>query len=151
MLRLAEYPHFREKLRDEPGLIPDAFDEVLRFDMPTQYLGRTVAKPFELHGQTLRPGHGVIFLYPSGNRDEREFERPDEFDIYRKPPRILSFGTGPHQCLGRHIARMEGRVSLETLLPALGDYEVDLANAVRLHTEFVQGYGSLPVTFAPRG
>jgi cytochrome P450 len=151
MRRLAEYPHFRAELCRDPSLIPDAFDEVLRFDMPTQYLGRTVVRPFELHGQKLKPGHGVIFLYPSGNRDEREFERPDVFDIHRKPPRILSFGTGPHQCLGRHIARMEGRVSLETLLPALGDYRVDLGNAVRLHTEFVQGYGSLPIHFEARG
>jgi cytochrome P450 len=150
MLRLAEYPHFRAELRADPRLVPDAFDEVLRFDMPTQYLGRTVVRPFELHGRKLEPGHGVIFLYPSGNRDEREFERPDVFDIHRRPPRILSFGTGPHQCLGRHIARMEGRVSLETLLPALGDYRVDLARAVRLRTEFVQGYGSLPIVFEAR-
>ncbi|MCA9512821.1 MAG: cytochrome P450 [Myxococcota bacterium] len=150
MLRLAEHPHFRAELRGDLSLVPDAFDEVLRFDMPTQYLGRTVAKPFEVHGRRLEPGQGVVFLYPSGNRDEREFRDPDVFDIHRRPPRILSFGTGPHQCLGRHIARMEGRVSLETLLPALGDYEVDLANAVRLHTEFVQGYGSLPITFAAR-
>ena len=147
MLRLAEYPHFREELRNDPSAIPDAFDEVLRYDMPTQYLGRTVTQPIEIHGQTMQPGHGVIFLYASANRDEREFDDPDTFDIHRKPARILTFGTGQHQCLGRHVARMEGRVALETLLPALGDYEIDHENAVRLRTEFVQGYGSLPVVF----
>lgn len=147
MVRMAEYPNFREEIRNDFSLIPDAFDEVLRFDMPTQYLGRTVTKPFEIHGRTLEPGHGLIFLYASANRDEREFENPNVFDIRRKADRILTFGTGAHQCLGRHIARMEGRVSLEVLLPALGDYEVDFDNAVRLHTEFVQGYGSLPITF----
>jgi len=148
LVRLAEYPHFRKELRGNPSLIPDAFDEVLRFDMPTQFLGRTVVEPFELHGRQLEPGHGLMYLYASGNRDEREFDQPDLFDIHRRPPRILSFGSGPHQCLGRHIARMEGRVALETLLPALGDYEIDEDRAVRLQTEFVQGYGSLPLRFS---
>ncbi|MEE3329434.1 MAG: cytochrome P450 [Myxococcota bacterium] len=147
MLRLAEYPNFREELRTNPSLIPDAFDEVLRYDMPTQYLGRTVTQPFELHGKKFEPGHGVVFLYASANRDEREFENPDVFDIHRKPSRILSFGTGQHQCIGRHIARMEGKVALEALLPALGDFEIDHEAAVRLRTEFVQGYGSLPIVF----
>jgi len=147
LVRLAEHPHFRAELREHPDRIPDAFDEALRFDMPTQFLGRTVKRPFTVHGKRFEEGHGVMFLYASGNRDEREFDDPDTFDIHRRPPRILTFGTGPHQCLGRHIARMEGRVSLETLLPALGDYEIDHANAVRLRTEFVQGYGSLPLRF----
>lgn len=151
MLRLAEYPSFREELRADASLIPDAFDEVLRYDMPTQYLGRTVTEGFELHGQKFEPGQGVVFLYPSANRDEREFENPDIFDIHRKPQRILSFGTGQHQCLGRHIARMEGKVALESLLPALGDFEIDHEAAVQLRTEFVQGYGSLPVVFEARG
>ena len=62
----------------------------------------------------------------------------------------MSFGTGQHQCIGRHIARMEGRIALEALLPALGDYEVDFTRAVRLKTEFVQGYGSLPISFEAR-
>jgi cytochrome P450 len=147
MIRLAEHPDQRAELRADPALIPDAFDEVLRYDMPTQYLGRTVKREVEIHGQKLQPGQAVIFLYPSANRDEREFARPDVFDIRRKPARLLSFGAGAHQCLGRHIARMEGRVSLETLLPALGDYEIDFERALRLRTEFVQGYGSLPLRF----
>ena len=151
ILRLGQHPEARAALREDPSKIPDAFDEVLRYDMPTQFLGRTVKQPIELHGQTLEPGHGVIFLYASANRDEREFADPDVFDIGRKPPRILSFGSGPHQCLGRHIARMEGKVALETLLPALGDYRVDMDAAVRLRTEYVQGYGSLPIEFEARG
>ncbi|MCH2173149.1 cytochrome P450 [Myxococcota bacterium] len=150
MLRFAEYPHFREQLRDDPTLIPDAFDEVLRYDMPTQFLGRSVVRGFEHQGVRLEPGQKLIFLYPSANRDEREFPDPDVFDIRRRAPRIVSFGTGQHQCIGRHIARMEGRIALEALLPALGDYEVDFTRAVRLKTEFVQGYGSLPISFEAR-
>ena len=108
-----------------------------------------VTRELEFHGQKLGPGERLMFLWASANRDERQFERADQFDIHRGMAKILSFGTGAHMCLGAHVARMEGRVSLETLLPALGDYEVDLDRAVRLKTEFVQGYGSLPIRFAP--
>ena len=149
IIRMARHPDARAAILADPSLIPDAFDEVLRLDMPTQFLARTVRSPHTIDGQRLEPGQGMIFLYASANRDEREFADPDTFDIHRHPPRILSFGAGNHQCLGRHIARMEGRVSLETLLPALGDFEVDFDRAVRLKTEFVQGYGSLPIRFTP--
>ena len=147
LVRLAEYPHFREDLRERPAGISDAFDEVLRYDMPTQFLGRSIVEEIELHGQRLEAGQALIFLYPSANRDEREFVEPDVFDIRRRAPRMLSFGTGPHQCIGRHVARMEGRVAHETLLPALGDYEIEFDRVLRLRTEFVQGYGSLPIRF----
>jgi cytochrome P450 len=88
-----------------------------------------------------------MFLYASANHDEREFEDPDIFDIHRRPPRILSFGAGTHQCLGTHVARLEGKITLETILARLPEYEVDLEKAVRLRTEFVQGYASLPIRF----
>jgi cytochrome P450 len=93
----------------------------------------------------MRAGQGVMLLYPSANRDEREFTHPDVFDVTRKPPRILSFGAGTHACLGTHVARLEGRITLETLLARMPDYEVDLAGAQRLRTEFVQGFASLPI------
>ena len=73
----------------------------------------------ELHGEKLREGETVLFLYASANRDEREFPDPDRFDIARRPPRILSFGHGTHACLGIHIAKAEGRIALEELLRAL--------------------------------
>jgi cytochrome P450 len=88
-----------------------------------------------------------MFLYPSANRDEREFANPDVFDVTRKPPRILSFGAGTHACLGTHVARLEGRITLETLLARMPEYAVDLAGAERLRTEFVQGFASLPITW----
>jgi cytochrome P450 len=90
----------------------------------------------------------VLFLYPSANRDEREFENPDVFDIRRRPRRILSFGAGTHACLGLHVAKLEGRVCLEEkTLARMPEYEVDLAGARRLRTEFVQGFESLPIRF----
>jgi cytochrome P450 len=130
--------------------VPDAYDEILRYDMPTQFLGRTLRRDVELHGRRLRAGQAVIFLYASANRDPREFSDPDRFDVARRPARILSFGAGAHQCLGTHVARMEGRVCLEEILARFPDYELDLARAVRLRTEFVQGFASLPVRTRPR-
>jgi hypothetical protein len=147
LLRLWQHPDQRARLVTQPGLIPDAFNEILRYDMPTQFLGRTLKRDVRLHGQTLRAGQPVIFLYASANRDEREFPDPDVFDIGRRPPRILSFGAGAHQCLGTHVARMEGRVSLEEILGRWPDYEVELERAERLRTEFVQGFASLPIRF----
>ena len=125
----------------------DAFNEVLRYDMPTQFLGRTVVRDIEIHDKKLSEGQSVIFLYPSANRDDREFEHPDVFDINRRAPRILSFGAGNHQCLGTHVARMEGKVCLEAILSRFPEYEVDESRAVRLKTEFVQGYYELPIEF----
>lgn len=86
-----------------------------------------------------------MLLYASGNRDEREFEQPDVFDIRRRPPRMLGFGHGTHACLGIHIAKAEGRIALEELLARSPEYTVDLARAQRHRTEFVQGYATLPV------
>ena len=145
LLRLWEHPDQRAQLAADPTGIDDAFNEILRYDMPTQFLGRTVVRDIELHGETLRPGQVVIFLYAAANRDEREFENPDTFDIGRKPARILSFGAGNHACLGTHVARMEGRVCFEAVLARFPEYDLDLDRAVRLRTEFVQGFASLPV------
>ncbi len=145
--RLAEHPDQRAECAADPSLIPDAFTEGLRYDMPTQFLCRVVTKEVEFHGQTLKPGQPVLFLYPSGNHDEREFENPDAFDIHRKPARILSFGYGPHSCIGINTARLEAKVCIEETLKAAPEYELDLANAERLVTDFVQGYAVFPITF----
>jgi hypothetical protein len=145
--RLAEHPAQRAECVANPALIPDAFTESLRYDMPTQFLCRVATKEIEFHGRTLQPGQPVLFLYPSGNHDEREFPDPDVFDIRRKPPRILSFGFGPHSCIGINVARLEARVCLEETLAAIPEYALDLPNAERLVTDFVQGYAKFPVTF----
>lgn len=150
VLRLWEHPDQRARLAADPSGIPAAYDEILRYDMPTQFLCRTLKRDVTLHGQTMRAGQGVLFLYASANRDDREFREPDRFDVARRPERILSFGAGTHQCLGTHVARMEGRITLEAILARMPDYEVELAGAERLETEFVQGFSSLPIRFATR-
>lgn len=144
-VRLFEHPDQRAAVVADPELALDAFNEGVRFDMPTQLLGRTLLRPVEFHGETFRPGQTVVFLYASANRDEREFEQPDVFDIRRRPPRMLGFGHGTHACLGIHIAKAEGRIALEELLARSPEYTLDLARAQRHRTEFVQGYATLPV------
>jgi len=145
--RLWEHPDQRKMCVDDPGLIPDAYNEGLRYDMPTQFLMRKVKKTVTFADQEMTEGQAIMFLYHSGNHDEREFPEPDKFDILRRPPRIMSFGYGPHSCLGVNVARLEGKVCLEELLKAHPEYEVDLENSERLLTEFVQGYWKLPITF----
>jgi hypothetical protein len=150
MRRLAEHPDQRAWLRANPGEIREAYRETLRYDMPTQFLCRTVARPLSVHGHALEPGQGVLFLYASCNRDEREFERPDVFDVRRRPARILSFGAGIHACIGLHVAQMEGRLCLEEALRRLPDWEVDWSQSERLRTEFVQGFSRLTIRFPAR-
>src|SRR5262249_2150248 len=147
--RLATHPDQRAACARDASLVPDAFDETLRIDMPTQMLGRTIARDFELHGRKLAAGSGLLFLWGSANRDEREFADPDTFDLRRRAPRILSFGHGQHMCLGAHLARPEGRILLEEVLRAMPDYEVDASGAQRLRSEFFRGFAALPIRFAP--
>ena len=115
--------------------------------MPTQFLMRSVERPFKLGGKVLEPGQSVMFLYPSGNRDPREFDDPDVFDIHRESQRILTFGHGVHRCLGAHFAEMEGKILLEEVLKRIPDYQVDEAGIVRDRTEFIQGFVRLPIRF----
>lgn len=146
-VRLFQDPEQRARVAEDPALAPDAFIEGLRVDMPTQFLGRTLTRDVEFHGTRLREGQLAIFLFASANRDEREFERPDEFVLDRRPHRTLGFGHGTHSCLGIHVAKAEGRIGLTELLARAPDYELDLASASRHRTEFVQGYAHLPVRF----
>jgi cytochrome P450 len=146
LLRLWEHPDQRRELVEKPALIDDALTEILRYDMPTQWLGRTTIEAHEIRGHEIREGQPVMFVYPSGNRDPEVFEDPDRFDIHRRAPRILSFGQGTHRCLGAFMARMEGRMLFEEVLREFPDYEVLLDESERLRTEFVQGFAHLPIT-----
>ncbi len=144
---LGENPDQRAECAADPGLVPNAFLEALRYDMPTQFLCRKVVKDVTVRGQKLREGQPVLFLYPSANRDEDEFDDPDRFDVHREIQRLLSFGHGTHMCIGIHVAKMEGKVCLEETLRLIPEYDLDYGNAERLVTDFVQGYAAFPVTF----
>ncbi len=147
--RLWQNPDQRARVAEQGAeLSGHAFWEALRYDMPTQMLGRTITGEQELHGTRMKPGQKLMFLWPSANRDEREFPDPDRFDIDRRAPRILSFGHATHRCLGANVAQMEGRVLLEELLAFDPDYEIDEAGIVRIRSEFFRGFSAMPVRFS---
>ncbi len=146
---LWQHPDQRRAVATEPELVPHAFAESLRYDQPTNLLGRFVKSEVEMRGQRLRPGQGVMFLWASGNRDEDEFEQADRFDIARRPKRSLSYGHGIHKCIGEHLGNLEGRVLLEEILAAAPEYEV-APGAERAYSEFLHGYHRMPILFKPR-
>jgi len=148
LYRLWQHPEQRAQVATDPKLARAAFLEALRLDTPTQMLGRTCVEACEIHGHRIEPGQGVMFLWAAANRDEREFDDPDRFDIHRRPARMLAFGQGAHMCLGHHVAKMEAEVALRELLARAPEYEIREADARRNRTEFVQGWMELPASFS---
>jgi cytochrome P450 len=129
-----------------PARIPDWISETLRYDTSSQLVVRTAAEDIRYHGVTVPAGSQVLLLIGSANRDDRVFPRGDRFDIDRQDTGSLaSFGGGVHFCLGANLARLETRVALEELLARVGEYEVDEANSVRVHSSNVRGFARLPV------
>jgi cytochrome P450 len=142
---LADNPDQRRELAEDPSLIPNAIEELLRYEAPSPVQARYVTKDVEHYGQTVPEGSVMLLLTASANRDEREFDDPDRFDIRRKIGHHMTFGYGIHFCLGSHLARLEGRVALEEVLKRFPEWEVDWDNAVQAHTSTVRGWESLPV------
>ena len=147
---LNQDPNQLEILRNDFSLIPNAFDECVRFDHPTNILGRKLNKDIELHGKEMKKGDSVIYLYQSAGRDEREFDNPDKFDVTRPiPKRSVNFGHGPHKCLGQHLAKLEGRVIIEEILSAIPKFKLIEEDVERTFGEFLQGYRHMPIEFDP--
>ena len=142
---LAEHPDQRRDLAEDPGLIPAAIEEVLRFEAPSPVQARYVTTDVELHGETVPAGSAVLLINGSGNRDDRRFEDGDRFDIHRTIDHHLSFGYGIHFCLGSHLARLEGRIALEEVLKRWPEWEIDWDNAKQARTSTVRGWERLPV------
>ena len=120
MQLLIEHPEARQRLIDDPALIPGAVEEMLRLVSPVLSFQRTATGDTELHDIPIKQGERVLMLYGSANRDEREFEAPEAFDIDRQPHHV-AFGIGNHFCLGANLARMELRVALTEILRRLSD------------------------------
>jgi cytochrome P450 len=131
--------------------IPLWVEETLRYDTSSQILARTVAGELTLYDTTIPDGDVLLLLPGSAHRDERVFENPDDYVIGREiGSKLMSFGSGAHFCLGAHLARMEARVALDELLKRIRGYEVDEANAVRVHSSNVRGFAHLPITVKAR-
>ncbi len=127
--------------------VPLWVEETLRYDTSSQILARTVSGELTLYDTTIPEGDVLLLLPGSGHRDERAFDNPDEYVIGREiGSKLLSFGSGAHFCLGAHLARMEARVALTGLFKRIRGYQVDEANAVRVHSSNVRGFAHLPMT-----
>jgi cytochrome P450 len=135
----------------DSSLIPPWVEETLRYDTSSQLLARTVEGDLTLYDTTIPDGDILLLLPGSAHRDERVFDEPDRFVIGRDiGSNLLSFGSGAHFCLGAHLARMEARVALDELFKRIRHYEVDEANAVRVHSSSVRGFAHLPITVQTR-
>jgi cytochrome P450 len=143
---LAEHPDQRRELVDDPSLIPNAIEELLRYEPPAPHVGRYVAKPVECHGTTVPEGSAMLLLVGAANRDERRYPGGDRFDIHREIGQHLTFGYGAHYCLGAALARLEGRVALEEVLKRFPEWDVDWSQEPHLApTSSVRGWESMPV------
>jgi cytochrome P450 len=143
----ADNPDQWQKLHDDRSKVPAAFEELLRYEGPSQYQVRTTTRDVTLRGTTMPAGSAVLLINGSASRDERIFLEPDRFDIdrERKVGYNLNFGYGIHSCLGAALARMEGRIALETLLDLIPRYEVDRSGLRRVRMTNVCGWSNVPV------
>jgi len=142
----ARHPAEYAKVCADPGRIPNAVEEVLRYSSPSQYQGRTVTRDLEWYGKPVPKGSRILLLTGSANRDEREFADPDRFDVERSVPTAFGFGYGVHFCLGASLARLESRVALEEFVRRFPGYRIDESRCVRVHMSNVHGYESVPFT-----
>ncbi|SHN24185.1 cytochrome P450 [Cryptosporangium aurantiacum] len=145
MQLLAQHPGQRRLLVDNPSLIPNAIEEILRLEAPSPVQARYVQRDVEVHGTTVPEGSTMLLLNGAANRDERHFSRPDTFDVHRAEGPHISFGYGLHFCLGAALARLEGRVALEEILRRWRGWDVDTDRGAMAHTASVRGWGYLPV------
>lgn len=143
---LAQFPEQRADLVKNPDLIPNAVEELLRFEVPSPVQGRWTTAPVKLHGITVAANSKVLLLTGSAGRDERAYPDPDTFDVRRKFNHHVSFGYGIHFCVGAALARMEGRIALEETLKRFPEWDVEWDRAERSHTSTVRGWASVPVT-----
>ncbi len=142
---LGDHPDQRQQLVADPSLIPNAIEELLRYEPPGPHVARYVARDAEVQGQTVPAGSVMVFLLAAANRDDRHFPDGDRFDIHRDIGHQLTFGYGIHFCMGSALARLEGRIALDELLARFPVWEVDEANAKLSPTSTVRGWETLPV------
>ncbi|MBW2270154.1 MAG: cytochrome P450 [Deltaproteobacteria bacterium] len=143
---LAHHPEQRRLLVADPSLIPNAVEEMLRYESPAQVLPRRTTEEIELHGKTIPAEQEIKLVWAAANRDEREFPDPDRFDIKREARRHLALGIGVHFCLGSKLARLEARVGFEELLARLPEYELE-SEPRWVHSLWARAYAGVPISF----
>ena len=150
MIRFAREPEIPALLRDDPSLIPDAVEELLRLEPPFISIARTAMCDTEIGGQAIRAGEKVLIYWAAANRDGDEFTCPAAFDLDRPSNRHLSFGAGPHRCAGSTLARMNLRVAVEQLTRRFRDIRLrDDAEQIEFHSALNRAPVEVPITFSP--
>jgi len=125
LLTLLQHPDQLDAIRTDRSLIPQAIEELLRYEVPLMNITRVALQPTELSGVEIPAGSTVMLMLAAANRDETRFPDPDRFDIFRDPKMHIGFGHGAHVCLGMHLARLEMRVALNLLLDRLPNLRLD--------------------------
>ena len=136
-------------IRDDPSLIPNAIEEILRYESPVQVVGRVVAEPIEFSGVTVQPGTPMLALLGAANRDPEMFPDPDRMDVTRERLKPLSFGGGIHFCIGAQLARIEAEVVFQTLLRRMPDLVLPEVETPKWRDTFtLRGLTTLPATWS---
>ncbi|SEJ59708.1 hypothetical protein SAMN05428950_102154 [Sphingomonas sp. OV641] len=147
LLELIRNPAEMQKLRDDPSLLPNAVEEMIRWASPVKHFFRTAAKDTEVGGVRIKEGDSLVMAYPSANRDTAVFDDPFAFRIDRANVRQhLAFGYGPHLCLGQHLAKLEMRILFEELLARFDDFEL-AGDPSWTRASFVSGMKHLPIRY----
>ena len=141
---LSDHPDQRRRLVADRSGVPNAIEEILRFEPPAPHIARCTSREVEMYGDRIPQGSAVLLLVGAANRDDRRFPDGERFDIQRRVGQHLTFAYGAHFCLGAALARLEGRVALEELLDRFPDWEVDASRARLASTSTVRGWETLP-------
>jgi cytochrome P450 len=142
---LAEHADQRRELVDDRSLLPNAIEELLRYESPGPQIARYLPEDVDLYGETVPAGSVMLFVVSAANRDERRWGDADRFDVHREVGQHVAFGYGIHYCLGAALARLEGRVAVDELLNRFPEWDVDLARARIAPTSTVRGFETLPL------
>jgi cytochrome P450 len=145
VVALAWFPDARRELAANPALMPNAVEEMLRWDPPSHYQGRWTTRDLPVRDTVIPEGQRVILVTGAAVHDERKYPDPDTFDIHRDIDRHVSFGFGRHLCLGASLARLETRVAFEELLARFPDFDIDSSGVERQVNVNVRGLSKLPV------
>ena len=146
MLALAQDPEQFARIKADRSLLPGLIEEAIRWTTPVQHFMRTVAHDTEINGIEMKAGDWLMLCYISGNYDESVFPDAEKFDATRSPNRHVAFGSGAHQCLGLHLARLEMRILFDELLDRVDSVELD-GTPQRSQSTFVGGLKTLPLKF----
>ena len=146
-LALLQDPKQTQMLQNDPELIGSAVEELLRFDSPVQKLGRVATADIEIGGKTIKAGELVFLCFGSANRDPEQLSNPDQLDITRPDNRHVAFAHGIHYCLGASLARLEGQITVGSLLERMPDLRMETEDLERNPSALLRGLKALPVTF----